>query len=105
MSLNRYNAKRDEFEKIYVDLFERAGLIVERISSPGHPDLIVGRKGYSPVFVEVKTAKNKDQACKMRTKKQVEFFERWDKILCIMLIWDINSAMDVVKFFRQIKNN
>lgn len=45
MSLNRHNPKRDENEPFLVDYLRKAGCVVQRLSGPDMPDLLVGHRG------------------------------------------------------------
>lgn len=58
MSLKRYDAKRDQNERLIVEALERTGAFVNRVSSEGFPDLLViyQRAIY---LLEVKTEKGK----------------------------------------------
>ena len=52
MTINRYNAKRDENEPLMVDMCNAYGRHVTRINGPGVPDLLVIRPDIDiPVFV------------------------------------------------------
>jgi hypothetical protein len=56
----RYAAKRDTSEDAITEALTDAGYWVAQVSSPGLPDLIVGRKGRKPiVLMECKTGDGK----------------------------------------------
>lgn len=77
MSLNRRNPKRDSVEPQIVEVLQRRGFHVDRVSAPGFPDLVVTkRKGDiwqtgRVWFVEVKRPKGR------YTAKQVEWRAKW----------------------------
>ena len=58
MSLNRYNAKRDDNEKAIVDALRAYGCSVQRTSGSGLPDLAIGWRGLN-LWAEVKGEKGK----------------------------------------------
>lgn len=97
MSLHRYNAKRDKFEWLYVQLWRKAGITVKRNSVSGEPDCLLTKAGHEPVEVEVKTAKNFSEAWRKRTTKQVEYWDTYSKIKNLRMVWDFESAMAVIK--------
>lgn len=45
MSMNRYNPKRDDNEPLLIDYLRKAGCVVQRLSGPDIPDLLVGHRG------------------------------------------------------------
>lgn len=66
MSLQRYAAKRDLAEPAIVAALERIGCFVERLSSHGMPDLLVGYRGVFRLL-EVKTGKRKARGTQAAT--------------------------------------
>ena len=58
MSLNRYNPKRDDNEPLLIDYLRKAGCVVQRLSGPDIPDLLVGHRGRW-LLLEVKGPKGK----------------------------------------------
>lgn len=70
MTLHRFDAKRDSNEKAIVEVLEKRGYVVDRISAPGFPDLVVSKNG-AAWFVEVKGPG------RPFTDKQVKWRARW----------------------------
>ena len=83
----RVNAKRDANEKDIVEVLEKRGFNVERVSAPGFPDLVVSKNG-SAWFVEVKRPKG------TFTQAQLEFRTRWQG----PKPWTLRSVEDALRF-------
>jgi hypothetical protein len=97
MSLHRTAAKRDQNESVYVELFEKAGITVERLSEKGKPDLLLGKRNHHIIFCEVKTAKSYNEAARKQTEDQRKFRNKWSAIINIELVWSIESCLALVK--------
>ena len=97
MSLHRYNARRDYDEKLYVELFRKAGITVKRNSESGAPDLLLTKVGFTPVEVEVKTAKTQEKAIKKLTIQQKAYWELYQGIKKLRLVWDVMSCISVIE--------
>ena len=70
MSLHRRNPKRDGNEPIIVEVLQKRGFAVARVSGAGIPDLVVG-KGDRLWLVEVKQPKGRYKPA------QLAFREKW----------------------------
>lgn len=70
MSLHRRNPRRDSVEPIIVEVLEKRGYQVDRVSAPGFPDLVISKRG-EMWLAEVKRPKGRFSA------KQVEWRARW----------------------------
>jgi hypothetical protein len=70
MSLYRIDARRDANEPAIVQVLERRGYVVDRVSAKGFPDLVVS-KHKQAWFVEIK------QPGKSFTPAQVKWRIRW----------------------------
>ena len=52
MTLNRYNARRDENEPVLVELARKSGRFVTRLNGEGVPDLLLIKPGRElPVYI------------------------------------------------------
>ena len=77
MSLHRRDAKRDANERLIVEVLQKRGFHVDRVSAPGFPDLVVSKRGWlisgmpQVWFVEVKRPKGR------YTAKQIEWLAKW----------------------------
>ena len=78
MSLHRRNPKRDHNELAIVEVLQKRGFHVDRVSAPGFPDLVATKHG-CVWFIEVKRPKGG------YTAKQIEWRSRWTgpEIYCI----------------------
>lgn len=95
MSLNRYNARRDENEPEIVDALIAVGALVMRISGKGQPDLLVCFRKQLYVF-EVKRPKTRTQAAGRATKAQDARSEEWP----VSLVRSGNEALRVIGAIR-----
>lgn len=65
MSLKRYSAKRDRNEAPIVSCLRKCGALVQPLSLPGMPDLLIAYRGRI-LLVEVKTPKGKFNAAQRK---------------------------------------
>jgi Holliday junction resolvase len=73
--MRRYGAKRDDNEAAIVRFLEANGCIVQRLSAPGVPDLLVSRGGVN-CLLEVKDP-TKPPSKRRLTPDQARWIERW----------------------------
>jgi Holliday junction resolvase len=92
MSLFRRNARRDANEPQIVELLERAGCSVERLSLPHGPDLLCGLLGKT-VLLEVKTEKGRLQP------GQLAWHRRW-KGSPVVTVRTVDEALTLVGKLR-----
>ena len=87
MSLNRYNAKRDDNEKLIVEALRASGCSVARIDTPC--DLLIGWRGLC-LLAEVKGPKGK------LTPAQEAFAASWrgSKPYVLRCVEDIGPMLD-----------
>jgi len=88
VSLHRRNPKRDASEKEIVEVLERRGAYVRRLSDTGVPDLLVWWPESSRVhLIECKTGKGK-----LRETQQ------WDKVGLVVTV--LRSAEEAMRWNR-----
>ena len=92
MTLHRFAAKRDANEAAIVQVLERRGYCVDRVSAPGFPDLVVSRRG-SVWFVEVKAPDG------TLTPKQVKWRSRWQG----PPVYTLRTVEDAIAFPREVE--
>lgn len=83
MSLHRRNPRRDTNEPDIVEVLEKRGFHVDRVSAPGFPDLVVSKRSEA-WFVEIKRPKGR------YTAKQIKWRSRWQgpSVHCLRTVDD-----------------
>lgn len=92
MSLNRRNPKRDHCEKSIVEVLQKRGFHVDRVSAPGFPDLVV-TKHQTAWFIEIKKPKGR------YTAKQIEWRGKWrgPQVYCLRSVDEALKFPDAAK--------
>jgi hypothetical protein len=91
----RRGAKRDANEPEIIKALRAAGCLVQPLSAPGVPDLLVWSPWRGLILLEVKDGSKPASARKL-TSDQVAWHTQWD-LAPVLIVYDVAGAIDAVK--------
>ena len=88
--------KRDANEAEIISALRAVGCLVQPLSAPGVPDLLVWSPWYGLMLMEVKDGSKPPSARKL-TPDQVAWHAEWANAEIILVVTSVAEALDAVK--------
>ncbi len=87
--------KRDANEPDIIKALRAVGCLVQPLSAPGVPDLLVWTPWRGLILLEVKDGSKPPSARKL-TPDQVAWHTQWD-VAPVLIVYDVDGAIEAVK--------